>query len=170
MPALKNNRHELFAQGLAQGKPASEAHVFAGYRRNRHNASTLSKNKTILKRIAEIQAPALKRAEVTIERLAEELAHISTIDVSEVLRVTGTKVYLLKPLADLPKAITATIAALKSTKDGLEVKFHDKLTAIRLLGNHKGMFKENINLSVEVSLADLVNASLKAEDKPKDKA
>lgn len=176
MPALKNNRHELFAQQLAQGKKADQAYVFAGFKQNRHNAANLGRQKHILTRISELQAPALRKIEVTVERLAEELGHISFHDLSDVLETRGSKVFLRKKLSELPKSVTAAIASVRATKEGIEVKFHDKLGAISLLGKHKGMFKENIDLkSGETSLADLVIASYEkgkasvAKDKPAEK-
>jgi len=39
MPALKNPRHEAFAQAHARGMSASAAYVEAGYKANRHNAA-----------------------------------------------------------------------------------------------------------------------------------
>lgn len=175
MPELKNARHELFAQQLAMGKPAAEAYRLAGFRDNDGNAIRLKGNERVQARVLEIQAPALRRAEVTVERLAEELGHISLHDLSDVLETRGSKVFLRKKLGDLPKSVTAAISSIRSTKDGIEVKFHDKLGAINLLGKHKGMFKENINLTADQTLADLVMASFgiekpKAKDEPKDKA
>jgi phage terminase small subunit len=54
MPPLENPRHERFAQALAAGKNAVDAHEFAGYRANRGHASTLRKNPKLLKRVDEI--------------------------------------------------------------------------------------------------------------------
>jgi hypothetical protein len=39
MGPLANQRHECFAQALAQGKSAAEAYVLAGYKANAGNAS-----------------------------------------------------------------------------------------------------------------------------------
>jgi phage terminase small subunit len=54
MPPLTNHRHELFAQGLAQGRSASEAYRNAGYRPNDGNACTLKGHQKISKRVEEI--------------------------------------------------------------------------------------------------------------------
>jgi hypothetical protein len=43
MPALKNPRHEAFAQALAHGMSASAAYVEARYKANRHNATALAR-------------------------------------------------------------------------------------------------------------------------------
>lgn len=160
MPILKNHRHELFAQQLAVGKSATEAYRLAGYKDNRQAASRLFTKDDVQTRVAELHAPAIRKVDVTVERLAEELGYISIHDLAEVLETRGSKVFLRKELSELPKAVTAAISSIRSTKEGVEVKFHDKLGAISLLGKHKGMFKENINLAAnEATLADLVIAS-----------
>src|SRR5262249_28661187 len=79
MPALKNPRHEAFAQTLARGMSASAAYVEAGYKANRHNAAALAREKHIRTRVAELQeeqlaihkqatVEAVANAKVTIER------------------------------------------------------------------------------------------------------
>lgn len=55
MPVLKNQRHELFAQGLAKGKTGDDAYAEAGYTPNRHNASRLKTTETIIARVLELQ-------------------------------------------------------------------------------------------------------------------
>jgi hypothetical protein len=84
MPALANSRHEAFAQALARRLSISAAHVQAGYKPNRGNAHTLLKqNKSISKRVEEIQAEQLAvhqqataeaaaNAKVTLESLIQE--------------------------------------------------------------------------------------------------
>jgi hypothetical protein len=84
MPAIKNPRHEAFAQALARGLSIAAAYTEAGYKPNRGNAHTLLKqNKCISKRVEEIQAEQLAihqqataeaaaNAKVTIESLIGE--------------------------------------------------------------------------------------------------
>jgi hypothetical protein len=55
MPALKNQRQEIFSQNLTKGMTGDEAYIQAGYKPNRHNASRLKANETIKNRIAEIR-------------------------------------------------------------------------------------------------------------------
>ena len=82
-PALKNPRHEAFAQTLARGMSASAAYVEAGYKANRHNAAALAREKHIRTRVAELQeeqlaihqqatAAAAANKQVTIESLIAE--------------------------------------------------------------------------------------------------
>lgn len=41
-------------------------------------------------------------------------------------------------------------AGVKQTKDGLEVKMHDQLAALGMVGRHLGMFKEQIEAKVQI--------------------
>jgi len=83
MPALKNPRHEAFAQALARGVSASAAYVEAGYKANRHNAAALAREQHIGTRVTELQeeqlaihqqatAAAAANKQVTIEGLIAE--------------------------------------------------------------------------------------------------
>jgi hypothetical protein len=83
MPALKNPRHEAFAQALARGTSAAAAYVEAAYKANAGNACTLKSQQSISKRVLELQeqqiaihqqatAEAVANAKVTIESLIAE--------------------------------------------------------------------------------------------------
>jgi phage terminase small subunit len=76
MPALKNVRHERFAQEVAQGKNAGEAYRLAGYRAASHSAETagprLLKNVQIQQRIVQLQQKVARKAEITLESLLQE--------------------------------------------------------------------------------------------------
>ena len=73
MPILENERYELFAQSLAQGKTAQQAYSDAGYKPSRKNAWRLKANKDIAARVLEIQQAGAKSAEVTVQSLINEL-------------------------------------------------------------------------------------------------
>ena len=45
----------------------------------------------------------------------------------------------------------------------ITIKMHSKLGALEGLARHLGMFKENVQVDVNVSLADLVNGSFRLE-------
>src|SRR6516164_10007102 len=73
MPVLANQRHEKFAQLLAEGKSASESYVLAGYRDNRHNAARLKSFEPVRQRVLEIQQAGATRAEISLEGILREL-------------------------------------------------------------------------------------------------
>jgi phage terminase small subunit len=76
MPILSNQRHERFAQEIAQGKSAAEAYCLAGYRAADKSAETagprLFRNVQIQQRVIELQQKVARKAEITLESLLEE--------------------------------------------------------------------------------------------------
>lgn len=83
MPVLKNARHERMAQGLAKGLSAEKAHVDAGFKQNRHNAAALAREEHILTRVTELQSKAVKKVEITVDSLAQELEEARAIALAE---------------------------------------------------------------------------------------
>lgn len=82
MSALRNARHEAFAQALAKGKSATDAMKAAGYSDPR-NSSRLTKNDEIQRRVAELQERGAKKVEVTVESLTAELEEARAIALKE---------------------------------------------------------------------------------------
>jgi phage terminase small subunit len=76
MPALKNARHERFAQELAKGMTAEKAYGLAGYKESRAGASRLAAKTDVSRRVAEILDRGAVRAEITLKGLIEEAAEI----------------------------------------------------------------------------------------------
>jgi len=76
MAPLHNTKHELFAQGLAEGKSMTEAYRAAGYKPNRSHASRLVAKGNIKGRVAELQDAAAAKTQITIESLIKEAADI----------------------------------------------------------------------------------------------
>lgn len=189
MSALKNSRHEKFAQELAKGKPASEAYVLAGFKANTGNASTLNAQESISKRVREIikleqriESEATKKAieklAITKERVLEELARIGFANIADYVDLTGeTPSWALK---DVPRELMGAVAELTTetvyerTKAGgapsevrkVKLKFWDKRGALVDLGKHLGMFNDRSTLDVNVrhTLEDFIMASLKHDD------
>lgn len=74
MPALKNTRHEAFAQGLAKGLTADAAYEEAGFRPHRGNAARLRANENVQRRVKELTEKAAEKAVVTRAWVLEMLA------------------------------------------------------------------------------------------------
>lgn len=77
MGVLKNQRHELFAQGLAKGLPASTAYADAGFKPHEGNASRLSANEKVQARVTELKERAAARTEITIADITTRLMGIA---------------------------------------------------------------------------------------------
>lgn len=143
MPVLRNQKHELFAQGLAKGMTADAAYVAAGYKENRKNASRLKANERVAARVDEILGSAARRVEVSASRVIEELAKIAFADPRNVMQ-WGPGGVKLKPSADLSDDDAAIVAEVMETTTeaggSLRVKTVSKLGALELLGKSLGMF------------------------------
>lgn len=162
MPILKNAKAERFAQAIFKGKTNNEAYVLAGYKPHPQNAHRMRNKDDVARRINELLVRSETLTNISVERIAQELARIGFSNVTDALSFTNKSVRL-KNSADLDDDVTAAIAEVQQTKDGVKLKFHDKRGALTELAKYKGMFKENINLNVTVSLADLVNASYQSD-------
>ena len=77
MGVLTNPKHELFAQGLAKGLTQAEAYERAGYVGDFTAASRLSSNVKVAARVAELQARAAARVEITVAGLTERLLRLA---------------------------------------------------------------------------------------------
>jgi hypothetical protein len=71
MPALKNSRHEKFAQLLAFGRSAKDAYSGAGYAPSDSNGAWLARKQEISSRVAELNIQALERERTTAAAAAE---------------------------------------------------------------------------------------------------
>jgi hypothetical protein len=114
----------------------------------------------IAERIIELKQIVAARAQVTAERVLAELARIGFADVTQAVEIKRGMAKI-KDTKNLPQDVKQAISEIRSGRDGTVVKFHDKVRALDALGKHLGLFKENIELNVNVSLADLVNGSYK---------
>lgn len=69
MPILKNPKHELFAQGLAQGLSNRAAFAQAGYKPSDSTASHLANSDKVKARVDELVSTSATKAGVTIDRI-----------------------------------------------------------------------------------------------------
>lgn len=136
MPALRNPKRERFAQELAKGKSQFEAHGIAGFRPHRGNASLLAQDKSILERVAEIQAEQARMSAAATEKATERLS----ID----------KEWVLARLIE-----NATSAA--ASED-----FAPSNRALELLGKEMGMFIDRKQLDIDGELRGFTDAQLVA--------
>lgn len=173
MPVLQNQRHERFAQEVAQGRTASEAYELAGYKPHRGNAARMSSDESIRRRVLEIQSAAAERVGVTVERVVAELSKIAFADLRRAVkwranvtsleadpetdeqRLAVTNEVVLVDSDKLDDEIAGAIAEVSQTdRGGLKIKMHDKLSALEKLGKHLGMFVERHDHTVTVSHED----------------
>lgn len=105
-----------------------------------------------------------RRTEITQDMILKELAAIAFTDITEIVNTDGEEVYI-KPTATLSDMKKKAISSIKQTKDGIEIKFHDKEKALEMLGRHLGMFKDKVEVSGDMKVnnpyAELTTEDLK---------
>ena len=140
-----NPRQARFVSEYLVDLNASAAAIRAGYspQSARSQAADLLTNPNIAAAIAEAQAARGRRTEVTADRVVLELARVAFGDPRRVMS-WGPGGVRLRPSAELADEEAAIVAEVgeTTTKEGgsLRVKTVDKLGALRLLGQHLGMF------------------------------
>ena len=134
MPVLKNARHEKFAQCVAKGSSAAEAYESAGFKPHRQNAARLMTKDDVKARICELQAPAAKKVEVTVESLARELEEARTMalvdrQASAAVSATLGKAKLFG-LGSETRKLTGTVQVVNITPKHLDGLTDDELAAL----------------------------------------
>jgi len=73
MPALENQRWELFCLAIARGETTSRAYETAGFRPSRSNSARLRATEPIRQRICELQAASADACKITVQSVCNEL-------------------------------------------------------------------------------------------------
>lgn len=132
MPVLQNIRHEAFAQGLVEGKPAYQAYLDAGYsctdQAARTSSSDLLAKPDIMNRVLELAGKAS-------ERVAKKIALTKEWVVQEMIQ-----------------------AAQDATKAG---QHSARIRAVELLGRETGNFTEQKRIAIR-SFDDMTAEEIEA--------
>ncbi len=141
-------------------------------------AARMLRNVKVSKYIAKRQDDLQRRTEITQERVLQELAAIAFSKATDYAHVVEKKVEIptdngpvpvldqngdpvlyrtieLELTENLNDTQKAAVASMKKGRDGLEVKTHDKLKALELLGRHLGMFNDKIRLDAKLDTGKL---------------
>ena len=140
---------------------ATQAAIRAGYspKTAAAAAARLLRNVNIQAEIARRQKDLQRRTEVTQERVVKELARIAFANIADYIHVEtqtrtkddGTEVtyqtVMFNETQELSADQRAALAVVKQSVNGFELKLHDKIKALELLGRHIGMFNDKLSLS-----------------------
>ena len=143
---------------------ATQAAIRAGYKagnaqRASEIGSELLQKTPVQEAIAQAMAERSRRTGINQDRVLRELARVAFANASDVINMEDATLR-----ADACVDDTAAIQSVKVKtfgEDGVEreIKMGDKLRALELIGKHLGMFKDNMNLTVETSrkLDDIIS-------------
>ena len=81
--------------------------------------------------------------EKNIERVLEELAAIAFANGTDFATITHNGLVRLTPTDEVPEEKKKAVASIKEGQYGTEIKLHDKVRALELLGKHLGVFDAN---------------------------
>ena len=118
---------------------ATAAAKRAGYKDPNIGRQLITKNNVsaeIAKRRDELQS----KLEITQETVLQELAAIAFANGTDFVTVTGAGLLDVKPTSQVSKEKLPAIAGIKYSQNGIEIKLHDKVRALELLGKHLGVF------------------------------
>ena len=138
-----------------------QAAIRAGYSAKTAEAAAarLLRNVKVQAEISRRQRDLQKRTEVTQDRVVKELARIAFANIADYLHVEtqtrtkddGTEVtyqtVMFNETQELSADQRAALAVVKQSVNGFELKLHDKIKALELLGRHIGMFNDKLSLS-----------------------
>ena len=139
-----NEKQKGFCKQYLIDLNATQAAIRAGYSaRNSDKIGSQLLGKTrVAAEIQRLMTLRGKRLDITADRVLQEIAKLSFSNLQDFYRPNGS----LKDVTELDRD---TAAALHSTKTNftddcavIEVKLHDKLKGLELLGRHLQLFKD----------------------------
>lgn len=142
---MLTTKQERFCEEYLVDLNATQAAIRAGYSKKTARAIA-QENLTkpdIQAYIAELQQKVSERTNVTVDKVVKELARIGFADITNYLKVKGTrnkKVVEIFNTDKLTEDQRAAISEIKQTKEGITLKLHNKTEALTKLGMHIGMF------------------------------
>lgn len=95
-----------------------------------------------------------KRTEITQDVVLEELRRIALAKPTDFFEVEDMGQYKrvnIIATKDIPDDKVGAIASIKQGANGIEVKLHDRLKALELLGRHLGVFKDKVEVSGNIN-------------------
>lgn len=174
---LKSPQQEKFAQCLAQGMTQAAAYRVAYPRSNNWKdevvyvqSSTLAADSKVIVRVSELQAPAMRAMEMSIERILKENAYLAFSDVRKLFDENG----LMLPVKQWPDDIAAAVASIEVNEIGggdnpiivvKKIKFWDKGAALDKLFKNFGMYQkdnEQKSASLEKLLTEIADIGRKS--------
>ena len=121
---------------------ATQAAIRAGYSEN--SAEVIGyenlRKPQIAEEIGKRQAKLQSKLEITQEKVLAELAAIAFANGTDFATVNANGLICIKATSQIPKEKLPAVASIKYNSVGVEIKLHDKVRALEMLGRHLGLF------------------------------
>lgn len=170
-----SNKQQLFVSEYKKDANGARAAAAAGYKNPGIAAAKLTdpeQNPLVVEAIHRMQAAKSERAGVTAQELVKELCKIAFFNPKRMFKADCEE---LLSIHDLPDEVAVCVKEFKVhhrleyNEDGeevkvrtVEVKFHDKMDALKQLAGHLGLLKDIVNITnnnVILDWAALLKAS-----------
>lgn len=175
-PPTLEPRQERFCQEYVKDLNGTQAAIRAGYSEKaaKEQASRLLTKANVLQLIDALQAKVAEKAGVDSEQVLRELSRVGYSDLRDLYNEDGT----VKHPKDWPEHLARAIASIEVEElfegSGADrtwigytkkVKLWNKGQALDLLGKHKALFTDKVEVTGKLTLEQLVDGSRK-EEKP----
>lgn len=147
-----NPKQQRFVEEYLVDLNATQAAIRAGYSPKTAGqiGERLLKKVEIQQALAERMKARQARTEITQDMVLDELAKIAFGDQRRVMTwgPSGVKLRASETLTSEDAAIVAEVSESVTAAGGtLKLKTHDKVGALKLLGEHLGMFKQRVEVT-----------------------
>lgn len=153
MPRL-TEKQKRFVEEYLVDLNATQAAIRAGYKEKTAYSTGCEnlRKPEIQAAIQEAMANRSARTEITQDMVLQELAAIGFSKATDFVKISQSGAVKLTPTDALSDEQQRAIAGIKEGKYGVELKIHDKIHALHLIGQHLGMFSGSKEQIVEDQL------------------
>ena len=151
----------MFVKYYIECGNSGEAYVRAGYKRDKPAIRSweLLKKPKIQAYLQAEASKTMKRQDITVDRVIQEIAKIAFMDPRRLFNEDGD----IKPIHELDESTAAAIASVDvmrifGEQEGKlkKVRLHDKLAALTQLGRTLGIFQDNVKIAAEMDDRELL--------------
>jgi len=165
-----SSKQERFRDEYLLDFNITQAYLRAGYKAKNENSAgaagkRLFETPKMQKAIQEKMKLRQEKFDITEDKVIQEIACIAFSNISDYLKVEdisigksedGEKdlyeqIVKIYTTDGMDRKKTAAIAGIKQTKHGIELKLHDKVTALTLLCKHFGILTDKLDLSGNIN-------------------
>lgn len=147
-------KQKLFCKEYLVDLNATQAAIRAGYKSaNAYQIGAENLRKPQIQAyLQEKQQERSRRTDITADFVLKQLAAIASTKITDVVNVQNRSIEMedgttinvpyvvVKNTEELTEEQKVAIASIKQTKNGVEIKMHDKVGTLKLIGDHLGMF------------------------------
>ncbi len=139
---VSTEQRQLFAAHFAAFPNATHAALRAGYAPKGAGKTgwELSHDPDVMKLVEAIRGAQAEAVAASPDRTIAEIARIAYADVTQVAQVLDGYAFVSDTWR-LPPHLRAAVASIHQAKDGLRIRMHDKVPALRLLAEIQNLLK-----------------------------